>query len=296
MTNECITTECVCDLPESMLKSLHVDIIYFHIYTERGCFKDTDEVNASNIIEYMINGGQKSKSEAPSVNEYKSFFQKKLESCDEIIHIAISSGISDSVKNASLAVAKMGLEGKRVHIFDSEHLSSGMGLMVMQAVKMRHEGCRAKQILEELEKMRQIVSTSFIVKNADFLFRNGKVSKSVRNLCSMFSLHPVLYMKNGVLTLKGVEIGNYEKAGIRYVKKELRHANKIDKTRLFITHANCRLKRIQQIKEIAARYCEFEEVVVNLASATVSSNCGPEAFGVLFVWKGAEHEAYTGGR
>ena len=288
MVNQCVTTECVCDLPESMLKSLNVDVIYFHIYTESGCFKDTDEVDARNILEYMSSGGAKSKSEAPSVNEYKSFFQKKLENYDEIIHIAISSGISDSVKNASLAAAKMGLDGKRVHIFDSGHLSSGMGMMVMRAAKQNHEGRSVRQILEELEAMKKVVSTSFIVKNADFLFRNGKVSKSVRNLCSAFSLHPVLYMKDGILTLKGVQVGNYEKAGARYVKKELRRADKIDKEYLFVTHANCLLKRIHQVKDIAAECCAFEKVIVNSASATVSSNCGPEAFGVLFLMKGED--------
>lgn len=286
MINQCVTTECVCDLPGELLSRLNVDIIYFHIYTDSGCFKDTDEIDARNILEYMERGGAKSKSEAPSANEYKNFFQKKLEDYDEVIHIAISSGISDSVKNASLAVAKMGMDGKRIHIFDSRHLSSGMGFLVIKAAQMSLDGCSTRQILEELEHCRGKVSTSFIVKNADYLFRNGKVSKGVQKLCRLFSLHPVLYMKDGILTLKGLEFGNYEKSGARYVKKELRHAQAIDKSRLFITHANCRLKSIQQIKSIVEGCCRFEEIIVNPASATVSSNCGPNAFGVLFLLNG----------
>ncbi len=285
MAKLCITTECVCDLPREMLDGLGIDIIYFHIYTERGCFKDTDEVDARNILEYMENGGARSESEAPSANEYKSFFLKKLEDYDEIIHIAISSGISNSVKNASLAVAKMGLEGKRIHIFDSKHLSSGMGLMVLKAAAMCREDCAVKQILEELEDLKGRISTSFIVRDADYLYRNGKVNKRVKNLCRVFSLHPVLYMKDGVLTLKRVEIGNYEKAGARYVRDEFRHPGRIDRGCLFITHANCKLKRIRQVNRLSEEHCRFEKVIVNQASATVSSNCGPEAFGVLFVLK-----------
>lgn len=285
MAKLCITTECVCDLPGELLKSLDVDIIYFQIYTESGCFKDTDEIDARNILEYMERGGSKSQSRAPSANEYKNFFERRLEHYEEIIHIAISSGISESVKHASLAVAKMGLAGKKVHIFDSAHLSSGMGFMVMKAVGMNREGCGAKQILEELEKMKGLVSTSFIVRNADYLCRNGKVSKRVSNLCRFFSLHPVLYMKNGVLTMKGIIIGSYEKAGVRYIKKELRCAEQIDRDWLFITHANCSSGRLELLKKTAGACCSFDHVVVNPASATVSSNCGPDAFGVLFVMK-----------
>ncbi len=208
MAKLCVTTECVCDLPEKLLNRLNMDIIYFHIYTDSGCFTDTDEVDARNILEYMERGGKKSKSEAPSANEYKAFFQKKLEDYDEIIHIAISSGISNSVKSASLATAKIGLNGRKVHVFDSGHLSSGMGFLAIKAAQMNQEGLSVREILEELEHMKQRVSTSFIVKNAE----------------------------------------------------------QIDKRLLFITHANCAMKDMQQIKAVAE-----------------SSNCGPDAFGVLFV-------------
>jgi len=285
MVKQCITTECVCDLPEDLLEKLNVDIIYFHIYTESGCFKDTDEINAQNILEYMENGGTMSKSEAPGANEYKRFFQKKLEDYDEVIHIAISSGISNSVNNASLAIARMGAQGMKIHVFDSRHLSSGMGFMVIKAVKMSREGCSTKEILDELEQMKSLVSTSFMVKNADYLFRNGKINKHVRNLCNVFSFHPILYMKDGVLTLKGLEIGNYQRASRRYVKKQLRHRKRIQKNCLFITHANCPIRKIQQIEKTVQDCCKFQEIIVNSASATVSSNCGPEAFGVLFVLK-----------
>lgn len=282
MVRLCITTECVCDLPEELLKSLNVAIIYFHINTDSGCFRDTDEIDAHNILEYIENGGKMSKSAAPTANEYKNFFQRKLEDFNEIIHIAISSGISEAVKNASLAAAKMGIEGRKVHIFDSAHLSSGMGLMVMKAAQLNQNGCSTKHILEELEHMKGLISTSFIVRNANYLFRNGKVGKGIMQLCNIFSLHPVLYMKNGVLTLKGVEFGNYEKAGMHYLKKELRHAEKIDKEYLFITHAGCLIKKMEQLKKGAEECCAFKHVIVNSASATVSSNCGPDTFGVLF--------------
>ena len=285
MARLCITTECVCDLPRELLNSFDIDIIYFHIYTESGCFQDTDEIDARNILEYMENGGTKSQSSAPSANEYKKFFQNKLENYDEIIHIAISSGISESVRYASLAVAKMGIDGRKIHVFDSGHLSSGMGIMALRAAQMNREGKSTRQILEALSDMKEHVSTSFIVKNADYLYRNQKVSRQIRNLCNFFSLHPVLYMKNGRLTMKGIRIGNYEEAGIRYVKKELAHTEQIDKAHLFITHASCSSRHLQQIEKTAASCCSFDKITVNSASASVSSNCGPDAFGVLFLMK-----------
>ena len=51
MNNILITTECVADLPESIYKSGDVDVIYFDIMTEKGQFRDTVEVDSTNIVE-----------------------------------------------------------------------------------------------------------------------------------------------------------------------------------------------------------------------------------------------------
>ena len=53
--------------------------------------------------------------------------------------------------------------------------------------------------------------------------------------------------------------------------------------RLFITHADCSVRTISKIKAEVEKLCRFDEVMVTKASATVSSNCGPETVGVLFV-------------
>ena len=47
------------------------------------------------------------------------------------------------------------------------------------------EGPKAK-IIEELTEMRDRISTSFISKNADYLYMNGRVNKNVKNFCNIF--------------------------------------------------------------------------------------------------------------
>ena len=56
----CITTDCVCDLPDEMLRDNDIDIVYFYIDTDTGRFRDRSEITAQNIFEYLKNGGKKS--------------------------------------------------------------------------------------------------------------------------------------------------------------------------------------------------------------------------------------------
>ncbi|MCI5751345.1 MAG: DegV family protein [Oscillospiraceae bacterium] len=280
-----ITTDCVCDLPEAFYRLHDIGIVYFYITTDTGRFRDGFEIASENVIEYLENGGHKAETNAPAPEEYMGFFENALKKYDEIVHISITSKVSNSCPNAAAAVEKMGENGKRVHVVDSYHLSTGMGHMVIKAVELRDAGKSAAEIAEELYSMRERVSTSFITMDADYLYRNGKTSRFVSRLCTSFNLHPVLMLKDGRMTLKTIKVGRYDKAMLRYVRGELRINRRIDKTRLFITYAGCSVKLVNEIRAETERLCRFDEVIVTKASATVSGNCGPGTLGVLFVYE-----------
>lgn len=278
-----ITTDCVCDLPGEYLDLNDIGIAYFYILTGTGRFRDGYEIDSRNIIEYLENGGEKAETIEPTPSEYRELFGNYLEKYDEVIHICISSYTSNAYENALAAQKLMGEKGRSVHIIDSHHLSTGMGHMIIRAVEMRDKGCSSEEITEEMVSMKKKVSTSFIVMNADYLYRNGRISKTIRDISASLRIYPVLTMKDGKMTLKNIQSGSYEKAVVRYIKSELRSSRRIDKKRLFITHAGCTVKMIAGIKAEVEKLCSFDEVIVTTASATVSGNCGPGAIGVLYV-------------
>ena len=48
----------------------------------------------------------------------------------------------------------MGSEGKRVHIFDSQHLSTGLGILVLRAAELANKGFGSEKILAELDELK----------------------------------------------------------------------------------------------------------------------------------------------
>lgn len=280
MSKVWITSDCTCDLSKALLDKYEVEVIHFYISTDRGCFKDRAEMTATNVVEYFENGGQRISTAAPAVSEYVDFFGRVLQKHDEIIHIVIGSHLSMSYDNAVAASEQF---CGKVRVFDSGHLSTGIAHMVIRAVEMVREGSSRDDIYKTLEMMKDKVSTSFIADNADYLYRTGRVSKRVKDICSTFRIHPVLSMKNGKMILKTVQIGDYENCVLRYVRKELRKSDRIKKERLFITYSTLPVRILTKIKEQVNACCPFEEVWETKASATITSNCGANTVGVLFV-------------
>ncbi len=277
-----ITTDCVSDISEKLLNKYDVKIIYFYIVTEHGWFKDMDEITSGNIIEYFERGGSRVQTKAPFPEEYREFFGKVLTEGDELIHISVTSTLSLSYQNALAAASEF---GGKVHVIDSGHLSSGMTHLVVKASEFVRQGLDTKEIVERLECMKHRISTSFIAENANYLYRTGLVNKFVKNMCETLKIHPVLGMKKGVMGLKSVRIGNYEKAVLRYARGKLRWGSAVEKERIFITHAGCSLKLIAAVKNEVAKRGPFGEIQVEEASATITSNCGANTIGVLFIRK-----------
>ena len=280
-----ISTDCICDLPEDYLLANGVDVMHFYIHTATGRFRDGDEITSDNILEYLESGEVIVRSNVPDAPEYKKFFDRNLKKYDVLIHITTSDKVGRSYPNATTALKTLMLpkDAQRVTLVNSMSLSTGLGHMVLRAVALRDEGKSVPEIVEECERMRDKIASSFIVPNADYLYRMGYVGRGVQILSRLFHIHPVIAIKNGKLGVKSFQLGNYDKAILRYVRSEFQQSETIDRRQLFITHAGSPARIIGQIKDMADALCPFENVTVTKASAAISSNCGPETVGVLFV-------------
>lgn len=280
-----ITADCVCDLPFGILEENNVEVIYFHLVTENGSFLDRDEIMADNVFEHMDNGGYKAESEPPTVQEYVDFFRKCLRDSERLIHITISSHVSDAYKNAKEATLRMGFAGERVDIIDSETFSTGMSFLILRAAEMCRDDAEYRQIIRELDVLKKKISTTYISQNVLYLYLNDKVKLAIVKLVEMFQLHPIFKVVDGKIKLKMILAGNYPKAVRTYIKMQLRKMTRINNDRVFITHSGCSLKTLSEAKKEVEESGSFKDVIVTKASASVSSNCGPGTIGVVYLKK-----------
>jgi len=283
-----ISTECVCDLPLSLLQDRYIDLIYFDIVTDKGVFQDTKEITANNVLEYMSNGVNKAQSSEPSPEQYAQYFENLLKEYVDVIHICITSKNAGAYKRATLGKKMMAHKGEHVHIVDSQNLSSGLGLVVLKAAELRDKKLSCDELIAELDKWIPMVTLSFIAKSTDYLYYNERISKSVNDFCTKMHVHPIIAVKNGKMTLSGIRVGNYEKACRRYIKACILRATRVDKSLGIITYSGCNKERLNKVEGLVKKRINFDEVIIHPASATVSCNCGPDSFGIIYFKQGKE--------
>ena len=274
-----ISTDSVADISQELIDKYKIAVIPHKISTDEGIFTDGHEIEAQGLVAYMEDGDKEVRNVAPSVEEYEAFFAGILTKAHNIIHISIS----ENVAHSGCPMAKEAAEAfDNVTVIDSGHLSSGQGLMVLEACHFVKEGMSAEKIKKTLESRQKSYSTSFVVSSLKYMARNGQVDNWINVISNAIMMRPVLRMKNGNITVGRIFFGAEENSWIKYIDRELKFSQRIDKSLLFVTYVGMRQKDLDMIEEEINKRVKFEKIIFQKASPVIALNCGPGTFGLLY--------------
>jgi len=275
-----VTTDSVCDLPESVRKAFGIPVCPYYVCTDEGRFLDGQELEPDDLLLHIA-GGRKGYSQPPEVADYERFFAEKLTEAQNVIHITMARHVSVGYQNALEAAKSF----ENVTVLDSGHLSSSLGLVVLCATYMAEHSAAKAEIVDLVRRMERLVSSAFILNSTHMMCQSGRISKRLQVLCDALLLHPVLELRKSRMVVGGMAMGGFSHAAKKYIRKALQDTRNIDRRILFITYAGMDEKKLQYIQNLVKQYCPFERVYLQKASSAISTNCGPGSFGLLFMRK-----------
>jgi len=273
-----VTTDSVCDLPDSLRKEFNISICPYYVCTDAGRFLDGLELKPDELLMHMAGGG-KGCSQPPEVEDYERFFAEKLTEAQNVIHISMAKHVSGGYQNALEAAKSF----ENVTVVDSGHLSSSMGLTVLCAAYMAEHHASKREIVETVERMERFISSAFIINSTHMMCQSGRISKRIQILCDALLLHPVLVLRKSKMVVGSMVMGSFSHAAKKYIRKTLQDTRNIDRRILFITYSGMDEKTLQSIQNMVNQYCPFEKVYLQKASSAIASNCGANSFGLLFM-------------
>lgn len=282
MSKIIITSDSTCDLSPELVEANDIRILPLSVMLGAKSHRDGIDIVPADIFRFFDETGQLPKTAAPSVSEYETFFAPFVEQGNYVVHFNISSKASGS-HGFALAAAKS-FPGK-VFVVDSQALSTGQGLLVMKACDLRAEGKNAQEIYDEVCALRPKVNTSFIPDTLLYLYKGGRCSTLSYYGAKVLSIHPMISMKDGQLYPKKKYIGKMSRCLKNYINDLVAEYPAYDKTRCFITHSSADAELVEQAKQMVADLFSFDEVLETVAGSIVTSHCGRNTIGVLFISK-----------
>ena len=275
-----ITSDSTCDLGH-LVAERNIGILPLTVNLDADAYRDGVDITPQDIFNFVEKTKILPKTSAPSVGDYEDFFKKELEGYDYLIHFNISqksSGSHNFAKNASEGF------GGKVRVIDSKALSSGQGLLVLKAADMRDEGKAVDEIVNAVLEIRDRINTSFVPDQLDYLHKGGRCSGMTMFVANALKIHPKIVMVDGQLTQGGKYRGDMMKCIDRYISDLYAQYPSYDKTRCFVTHSTADRELVEMAKAKVKELFAFNEVIETVAGSIVTSHCGRNTLGVLFVY------------
>lgn len=277
-----IIADSTCDLSKELLERYDISVLPLHIVLGDKEYKDGLEISPDEIYQWSNKNNAAPKTSAASISDAMEIFNTYMKTYDEIICFSISGQMSTTVNVLRMAAEELEAEDK-IHIIDSENLSTGGGLLVIEAAIMAADGKNGNEIVNTIEQLKPQVRASFIVDTLTFLHRGGRCSGVAALAGGALKLHPKIVVENGAMKPDKKYRGKMSSAILTYAKDLEMQLKNAKTDRVFITHSGCEEETIQSIYNFLEELNLFNEILITRAGGVISSHCGPGTLGVLFI-------------
>lgn len=276
-----IASDSTSDLNAELIEKYGIKILPLGVTLGDKTYTDGVDVDPDMIYANYEKTGQLPKTSAVNIADFEDFFEKYTAEGYSIVVFTISSEMSSTYHNAHLAAESF----ENVYVVDARNLSTGGGLLVLTAAEMAEKGCGAKEIYDECTRLTDYVDASFIIDSLEFLHKGGRCSALAALGANLLQLKPCIVVKGGKMGVSKKYRGRFGVVLPQYVAERLGDASNVNIDKIFVTHAGCDPEIINscvaKVKEIAPE----ANVMITRAGCTISSHCGRNTLGVLFIRK-----------
>lgn len=279
-----IISDSTCDLSPELIAKYDIDILPLHILLGEDEYEDGRNITPQQIYDWSDTHKTTPKTSAPSLAEAIELFRPYIEEKREIVCFSISGSMSTSGNVMRLAAEELEASDL-VTVIDSANLSTGIGLLVIEAAIMAEKGQSAAEIVATIEVLKPKVRASFVVDTLTYLYRGGRCNAVSAMAGGVLRLHPKIVVENGTMDASKKYRGKINSVIMSYVKDMEEDLKSARPERVFITHSGCDRDTVNAVRSYLESFGIFHEILETRAGGVVSSHCGPGTLGVLFIAK-----------
>lgn len=217
---------------------------------------------------------------------FMNTFDPLLQAGNDIIYVAMSSGISGTY-NAAHTAAEQLMEkhpGRFVHIVDSHGCGFGNGMLAIKAAELSRDGVPVRNAAKILDEMVPHCCQYFTVDDLNFLKRTGRVSGATALIATTLNIKPILYGDHTGHIVSCAKAHGRKKA-IRMLADKYREKRMdIIAPKVYISHGDC-LQDAETLKSMILEITPEADVTVCPHEPFSGAHVGPGMLGLFFLGK-----------
>lgn len=275
MNKYLISTDSTADLSAEYVREHGIPIHPLYYYVNDVQYGAGHEMPLKEFFDGMRHDAKVSTS-ASTPDVCKQIFEEQVNAGYDVLHLGFSSGLSCSYQSACIAAEEVmeSHPGSRIVVIDTLCAAGGQGLMVYYAVKLKEEGKSLDEVVAWVKDNIQHLCHQFTVEDLKYLYKGGRISKTVQILGTLINVKPVLHV---------TEEGKLAPAGnVRGRKKSLNalvdnmgaHIAGYGNETVMISHGDC-IEDAEYVAGLVKERFGVKNVIINYLDPTIGSHSGP---------------------
>ena len=288
MSQFSITCCSTSDMSLSFYKENDVAYAKFHFTIDGREFPDDlGQSMPFDVFYRKVSEGSQATTSQVSQQDYMDMWKPLLDAGRDILHITLSSGISGTINSAVNARDNL-IEhfplGKII-IIDSLGASSGYGMLVTEACRLRDEGKSLEEAEKWLEENKLDLHHWFFSTDLTSYLRGGRISKTQARFGTLLKICPLMNMNLAGELVPREKIRTKRKVIQEIVSRMEKYARDglAYNGLCYISHSDC-LEDARTVAELVeTRFKNLNgKVQINSVGTVIGSHTGPGTVALFF--------------
>ena len=214
-----IITDSTADLPRDIIEKYDIEVIPLFVSFGDKVYKDGIDIKLGQLFTKIEKENVFPQTSQVNPQRFYEHYKKYIDKGYSILSIHLSSKMSGTYQSACLA--KDMLDSDNITIIDSNNVTSGLGLLVIKACKLRDEGLSIDEIVKGVKETIPHIKSVLAFETLDYLVKGGRLSKTAGFIGNVLGIKPILAVENGEMVVKDKVRGSKKaiRAIFEYINK-----------------------------------------------------------------------------
>jgi DegV family protein with EDD domain len=273
-----IVTDSTSDLLPELAEKHNIQVIPSYVNIGEKSYRDLVDLSRSEFYKQLPGYPRVPTTAAPAAGVFAECYRQLFDAgATAIISIHVAGKLSAMWNSARLGAEE--ITEIPVHVFDSQQVSMGLGLLTLQAARAAAEGQPAEAILHALENAVPRTHVFATLDTLEYLRRSGRVSWTEFSLGTLLRIKPMLHVYQGeVLSLDRVRT---RRRALSHLLEHIAALGPLQEMALIYTHD---LEGLAEWREMVRPHfpAGHEPVAVEVTPA-IGAHVGPGALGLACI-------------
>ncbi|MGH4124983.1 MAG: DegV family protein [Clostridium sp.] len=271
-----IITDSTCDLNKALIDKYNIEVLPLLVNIENKTYTDGVDITLQEYLHEMNNSEEFPTTTQVNPHRFQECYKKYLDEGYKIVSIHLSSKMSGTYQSACMA--KSMLETEDIITIDSYNVTSGLGLLVLKACKLKDDGYGIFEIEEKVKEAIPHIKSALAFDSLDNLVKGGRLSKTVGALGGLLGIKLILSVRDGEMVV--IDKARGRKKAIKTILKNLDKTGiKQGETSILLQASDKNI--LESLREhMSLREMDFVECEVG---CVVGTHAGEGACGVFYI-------------